>query len=96
MGCNAIFTCDLSIFFCFSANNAYSKITDIYRTNVQIQSRGRMTWTSTIEWNANCEVDITWFPVDKQVGIFNFKFNKLSSFIIVKFIFEIPFIFFIA
>lgn len=39
-----------------------------------------MTWTSTIEWKANCEVDITWFPVDKQVGyLASLKNNNIYS-----------------
>ncbi|XP_066936536.1 neuronal acetylcholine receptor subunit alpha-4-like [Clytia hemisphaerica] len=58
------------------ADNDYTTHNEIYRTNVQIHHKGMLTWTSNIEWKANCEVDITWFPLDKQVC--NLLYGSLS------------------
>jgi len=40
--------------------------TDLYKTKAQVESSGLVHWNNIVTWKSSCDLDITWFPVDRQ------------------------------
>ena len=56
------------IFLYFSAKEQPQTHLEMYRSKVLIRDEGQVTWTTPVMWKATCSVDVTWFPIDMQVG----------------------------
>ena len=51
--------------------NSESKFhTDMYTSKVKVSSDGTLIWNNLVTLFVSCSFDVTWFPVDKQVGNF--------------------------
>ena len=53
----------------FSADISYNGPGDFYKAPVNLYHNGTIVWFSTVAWQSSCAVDITWFPVDRQVQL---------------------------
>ncbi|XP_057304243.1 neuronal acetylcholine receptor subunit alpha-7-like [Hydractinia symbiolongicarpus] len=57
--------------------------TDLYRTKVNIEDDGNVIWVAPVKWKASCHVNVTWFPVDKQIcnmtfGSFSYNVHQMN------------------
>ena len=59
----------------FSADRTSNNHLDVFRTRLQVDSGGSVIWNNLVTWKSSCNLDITWFPVDKHVSFF---FNSLE------------------
>lgn len=53
--------------------------TDMYKTRPLVFNKGLVVWNSPVTWKISCELDVTWFPVDRQVCNFTFGSNSYSK-----------------